>query len=374
MLQTLPKPNPIELAHRLAATFFSEAARADAAASVTPDAWLAMQHSGLVTAPLPAAEGGLDLNAPEQHAVLMDVLRTVGAADLSWARLYEGHVNALGLVQRYGNEAQFDMLAGHVREGALSGVWGADDQRGLHAVRDGHVVRLSGRKILASGAGLVTQPLVTAKTDEGMVLVLLDLRPGERADVSGWTAQGMRSSATGVVELDGLTLPADRIIGRPGDFMRQPVLSGGAWRFCSAHLGAAERLVDLFRQQLVSRGRGEDPYQLQRVASCVAAVTSAGFWVRHAAALFADADAAPWDVVAFVNLTRTVTERAALDVIEAVHRGAGLGSFVRPDPIERIARDLSTYLRQPVPDLAMADAARAVLASAKPTGELWQPA
>ena len=75
--------------------------------------------------------------------------------------------------------------------------------------------------------------------------------------------------------------------------------------------------------------------------------------------------------MAFANLTRTVTERAALDTLELVHRGAGLPGFLRPHPIERISRDLATYLRQPVPDLAMADAARAVLASDRATAELW---
>lgn len=56
-----------------------------------------------------------------------------------------------------------------------------------------------------------------------------------------------------------------------------------------------------------------------------------------------------------------VTERAALDVMERVQRGLGLSAFIRPHPAERICRDLATYLRQPVPDLAMSDAARAVL-------------
>lgn len=68
-------------------------------------------------------------------------------------------------------------------------------------------------------------------------------------------------------------------------------------------------------------------------------------------------------------MTRMVTERAALDVIEAVQRGAGLQVFIRPDPIERICRDLATYLRQPVPDLAMSNAARTWLNSSTAAGE-----
>ena len=75
------------------------------------------------------------------------------------------------------------------------------------------------------------------------------------------------------------------------------------------------------------------------------------------------------NVVAFANLTRMVTERCALDVMETVQRGVGLTSFIRPHPIERISRDLATYLRQPVPDLAMSDGAKEFLASKLPVGE-----
>jgi len=64
-----------------------------------------------------------------------------------------------------------------------------------------------------------------------------------------------------------------------------------------------------------------------------------------------------------------VTERCALDVMQIVQRGVGLTSFVRPHPIERISRDLATYLRQPVPDLAMSDGARSFLGSTQPVGE-----
>ena len=159
------------------------------------------------------------------------------------------------------------------------------------------------------------------------------------------------------------------MIGVAGDFMRQPHFSGGAWRFCAAHLGAMERLVDLFRDHLVARHRGEDPYQLKRLANCIASAKTAGYWVHEAARRLSVEEADAASVVAFVNLTRMVTERCALDVMESVQRGVGLVSFIRPHPIERISRDLATYLRQPVPDLAMSDGARAFLASALPVGE-----
>ncbi len=353
------------------AVVLAGAESADAEAHVVQGAWDALHQFGLATAPFPAAFGGEDLGAPERHAALLDALRRIGAADLSIARLFEGHVNAVQLVCRYGTRSQIADMADRVRTGGLSGVWGAEDAAGLAAERQPEGWALRGRKILASGAGLLTCPLLPVRTEAGQLLMLVPLETGERADVSGWTAQGMRSSATGAVELTGVRVGDDQVVGGPGDFMRQPAFSGGAWRFCAVHLGAAERLLDLFREHLVSRGRGEDPYQLERVAHAAAAVGTAAFWVRDAARRFAEDARDPEAVVAFANMTRMVTERACLDVLEVVHRGVGLGAFVRPHPIERVTRDLSTYLRQPVPDLAMADTGRAVLASDRPTAALW---
>lgn len=344
---------------------------ADANATIDPRSLEAIRSIGLLSAPLAAAYGGSGVAGPSCADDLLDCLRLVGSADLVLGRLFEGHVNGIALVERYGTRAQAGDLALAVRDGALSAVWAADGAEPLVAERRHGGVRLSGRKILASGAGLVTRPLVTAATDAGPLLLLLDLTSGARTELGGWTAQGMRATATGTIDLDGLVLGADAVIGEPGDVMRQPVFSGGAWRFCAVHLGAAERLVDLMRMHLITRGRADDPYQVQRIAVCAGAVGSAGFWIREAARRLADDSLDAEDTVAFVNLTRMVTERAALDVLEAVHRGVGLAAFMRPNPIERISRDLATYLRQPVPDLAMADAGRAVLASQRATGDLW---
>ncbi len=355
----------------LARLLDSSAEDADATGDISPGVFDALRHSRLLTAPFPDRYGGEDLLEPERAVDLSVVLRTLGGADLSIARLFEGHVNAIALICRYGREEQIAATAAVVALGGLCGVWGADDAQGLKGTEvDGGWI-LTGRKILASGAGLVAMPLVTVTGPSGQVLCRLDLRAGERAETASWTAQGMRSSATGSVELSGLSVPTEQVIGRPGDFMRQPHFSGGAWRFCAVHLGAAERLVDLFRTHLVTRGRDGDPFQKQRIAHCVAATTTARYYVEDVASRLADDIDEADSIVALANLTRMVTERAALTVLEAVQRGAGLQAFIRPNPLERIARDLSTYLRQPVPDLAMANAADFVLASSAATGDLW---
>jgi alkylation response protein AidB-like acyl-CoA dehydrogenase len=316
--------------------------------------------------PFPEELGGVALCHTNRHNELCTLLRLIGSADLSMARLFEGHVNAVSLVARYGSHDQLQALAVRVAKGGLSAVWGADDAKGLQVI-GGHALR--GRKILASGAGFVTDPIVTAQADAGQVMCLLHLTMDEDVDLSGWRALGMRSTATGSIDLSGVSVTSENMIGAAGEFMCQPYFSGGAWRFCAAHVGATERLVDLFRDHLVARGRGDDPYQLQRLAQCIASAKTARHWVEEAARRLSIDAPDTGKVVAFANLTRMVTERCALDVMEAVQRGVGLTSFVKPHPIERISRDLSTYLRQPVPDLAMSDGAKAFLVSKLPVGE-----
>ena len=64
-------------------------------------------------------------------------------------------------------------------------------------------------------------------------------------------------------------------------------------------------------------------------------------------------------------------ERAALDVLELAQRSVGLGAFLRPNPMERMMRDLATYLRQPAPDRVLAGAAAFVLTAPEEPGDLW---
>jgi alkylation response protein AidB-like acyl-CoA dehydrogenase len=346
------------------------AARSDETGCVQPEVWAALHDSGLPMAPFATPLGGSGLGHPGRAIQLCSILRLLGGADLSVARLFEGHVNAVMLVSRYGTPREIEAFADSVAGGCLSGVWGAEDAAGLQRVAQGRSWLLEGRKILASGAGLVTRPLITVSTPEGPLLYLLSTPACGRADLSGWSPRGMKASASGSVDLTGVAVGPCEQIGETGDYMRQPYFSGGAWRFCAAQLGAMERLTKLYCEHLTARSRDGDAYQLERVAQCTTACLTAQFWIEEAARRLADESVDPPATVAFANLTRMVTERSALDVLERVERGIGLAGFMRPSPVERICRDLATYLRQPVPDLAMSDGARAVLAGQLAFGAL----
>ena len=332
----------------------------------------AVHEAGLLTAAFPSEFGGAGLAG----LALCEVLRQIGSGSLPLGRLFEGHVNAISLVLRYGRCEQIARVVRESREGKLFGVWNTDGPESLHLFQGERNYRLEGQKILASGAGFIERPLVTATDERGRrLMVVPQLRFGERADLSGWTAQGMRASATGAVDFSGIMVEPSEIVGGAGDYDRQPAFSGGAWRFAAVHLGGMERLLDLLREHLRRTGRGGDPHQAARLGQAAMATETGRLWVERAAEIADEAlgSARSSDqVVAYVNLARLAVERAGLDLMQLVQRSVGLQGFMRPNPIERVSRDLATYLRQPGPDRALTNAAEWVLEREEPAFDLWR--
>jgi alkylation response protein AidB-like acyl-CoA dehydrogenase len=206
------------------------------------------------------------------------------------------------------------------------------------------------------------------------LIVLPKLRALDRADLSCWTAHGMRASATGAVDFTGIEIAPLEIVGSEGDYERQPWFSAGAWRFAAVHLGGMERLFDLLRRHLQETNRGQDPHQAARLGRAATAIETARLWVTQAATI-AEAplgSRTPEQLVAYVNLARLAVEAAALDLMQLVQRSVGLQAFLRPNPIECISRDLATYLRQPGPDRALTDAAAWILARPAGAQDLWR--
>ena len=315
---------------------------------------------------------GIAIGEPD---TLMAMLRIIGHASLPVGRLIEGHVNAAALIARYGTPAQRAFAHEDARGGALFGVWNTEGADGVGLTEGPHGLRLRGRKTFASGSGFLARPLITARTEDGgllMVLPRLDRR--RRADLSEWRAHGMRASATGSFDFTGIEVAPADIIGGNGDYYRQPAFSAGAWRFAAVQLGGIERLIDEARGHLRDTQRGDDPHQLARMGEAAIAAETARLWVERAGHL-AEAPDASDDAertVAYVDLARCAVERCGLDVLQLVSRSIGLSAFLRGRAIERVGRDLATYLRQPAPDRTLCAGAAYVVEDEAPFSELWR--
>jgi alkylation response protein AidB-like acyl-CoA dehydrogenase len=335
----------------------------------------ALARIGLLMAPFPPEFGGIGIGTtPQGQGTLFNILRVLGAGSLVVGRLYEGHVNAVALICHYGTLAQKERFAAEVSGGQMSAVWNAEPSNApLRLVDRGGVRRLEGTKSFASGAGFIARPLVTARTqDDRLFMVMLRLNGDQYVDRQSWRARGMRASATATINLSNVVIADSDIVGDADDYLKEPMFSTGAWRFTAVQLGGIERILDELRQDLRRTGRGIDAYQLARLGQAGMAAESARLWVERASALIGT-DAFQADrAIAYVLLARSVVERAGVQMLELAERSVGLSGFLKPHPLEIVLRDLSVYLRQPGPDRILADAARFVLDTQEATFDLWR--
>lgn len=284
-------------------------------------------------------------------SVLWRALVALGRADLSAGRLFEGHVNVLRLLDDHGDPAQRAQAEGV----GLLAIWGADDPAAPVVLEGG---QLSGRKLFCSGAASVGAALVTARTPEGPVLVWVERpEPARFSDGPAWPIGGMRASESRACALDGLRVRSEDVVGGPGDYLAQPAFSGGIWRILALQLGAMRRLDEAMRAYLLAHNRAGHPAQRARLMDNALDLESTRLWTLAAAEAVEagqDTDAA----LARVGLAREVTTRAAEGILARLRRGMGLPASVMDGttggaPVERLARDLDSFLRQPGPDAAL---------------------
>lgn len=331
--------------------------------------WL--REAGLFAVPLPREMGGKGWGIESgtwRH--LLRLLKIIGRGNLSVGRIYEGHVNALQLILQWGSPAQIGAAAEDVQNGCLFGVWNTEAPNdGLLLTeigRNSRRFRLAGAKTFASGASILQRVIANATMRDGwqMCLVPLDRVQIDR-DADSWQPLGMRATESIRVSFDGVELDGAALLGEPDDYHREPWFSGGAIRFAAVQLGGAEAVAEASRHFLQQGNRIEDPHQATRAGEMAALLETGNLWLLGAASRAEGGAAFPEELVVYAGLMRRTIERIGLEVIEHAVRSSGARALLRPNLLERLVRDLTMYLRQPVPDLVLERAGKFTLKSEK---------
>ena len=319
---------------------------------------LALLHvSGVLAVPFIRMATSPDIGVPPMFALLV----ALGRGDLSVARLYEGHVNALQLIARLGTCSQLERTAVAAANGGLIGVWGADDPASPARMRHvGKSCYLSGRKTYASGADVVTHAVIAVKTaDDGTQLILLDRGDfSRRLDRDWWRPLGMQATNSFALDLVGIETSDTNLIGVGGVYESQPFFGAGAIRFVAAQLGGTLALWDATREHLTAARRHDNPHQAARLGHIISDLEAA-----HALARDAYTKAAPaiaWENVTancsdylYADCARVVVEAVAERVMALALRSVGCAGLMDTHPLAATVRDLMVYLRQPAPDAAL---------------------
>ena len=264
-------------------------------------------------------------------------LACIAAHDLSLAKLYEGHTDALAILAEAG--------VGRHADGQTWGMWAAEPP-GARVSFDptGHdTVRLEGVKAWCSGATGLDRALLTVWTRDGggPWLASVSLRdPGVLFLDSRWAADGM--AGAGTVDVRFIDVPA-QLIGPEGFYLERAGFWQGGVGIAACWHGGAVAIGDVLRKQL--SGNDNPPWHLSLALGEVdLALSTNAALLRETAAWI---DAHPHDDARVVaTRARVSADGVAQHVLQVVSRALGAGPLCGNHALARMASDLPVFTRQ----------------------------
>lgn len=298
---------------------------------------------------------------------LLDGLTALGRTDIPFARLAEGHIDALRILRQAGRDPV---------PGALYGVWASrSGGGGLSATEEIGEWRLSGSVPFASGSGLLDRALVTAALQPPTpqrarpaepspaapeapkpaaaqpIQLLLDVSVRDWSpDPASWPTTAMAASRSFTVEVPDRSVPADAQVGPPDFYLGRPGFFPGGVGVAAVWAGGGARVADLVACFICASPKDPDQTtrnQLGRLSIEVAAANSlVVFGGLRLAGLHA---AVSQDRNALQRLSTEVRAgvgaavRRLLEIARGLAGPAGLG---HDGELSSAIADLDLYVRQ----------------------------
>ena len=288
-------------------------------------------------------DAGLDqLAQPAAGATLerWRVLSEMACHDLSLAKLFESHTDALAILKELGDPDA-------APAGSAWGVWAAEppDARVIFSANHPEQVTLTGKKAWCSGAAHLSHALMTvwAADGRGPYLAKVCLR---QRDVcvsrQGWSAVGM--AATGSVDVH-FSQASATLLGDAGAYLNRPGFWHGGAGIAACWYGGALRLAQALRHvvrvpprvggnELRHAALGKVDLALQQTAALLRAAAA---WIDA----HPDTEASGWAL-----RVRMSAEECAMQVLHQVGRSLGAVPFCKDAGFARMAADLPVFIRQ----------------------------
>ncbi|CAM2146120.1 Acyl-CoA oxidase/dehydrogenase middle domain-containing protein [Pararobbsia alpina] len=287
-------------------------------------------------------EQGLDVLPRPAHGQTLArwrALSRVAQRDLGLVKLYEGHTDALAVLDELGSDiptkSRWGVFAAEAPDFQARAMF---DDPLSHA--SGSPVTLHGAKAWCSGAQALTHALITCRDNErGHRLVALALdQPGVRISTSNWHAVGMAATASADMTFDHAR---GWVVGEPDAYLSRCGFWHGGAGIAACWYGGALRLA---KAVAAAVRRTPDAHRSAHLGAIDVALRGAASGLRDAAA-WIDAHSEE-DAMHVVLRTRLLVEQAATSVIEHAGRSLGAGPLCRDADIARCMADLPVFLRQ----------------------------
>lgn len=363
--------------------FAPRAKQYDTTYSFPKENFEALFRTGLNAPTISTEFGGLGLgNNRKNIRDLWTMTTEIAKADMATARCWEGHANALMLLDNLGTYIQKEKwFAGVVNKGDIWTVWsgepllktpGQTKKIGttITKTNDGYVI--NGSKVFCSSASGATWANLlvnlegsggarhTHGSPESVIMLACNLSdPSVTFDDSWWKPMGMRGSVSYKVNFDNTLIPFENQIGTPGQFLLQEWQTRWIPQYAATFLGGAEAAYTYTISHIEKQQRQNDPFIQHRIGKMAINIQSARMWLDHAARLWNENKIN--EAQSAGNMVRYQVEQLACQTVDHAIHACGARSLIQPSPLERISRDLTLYTRHDNDDQLLATIGKSLL-------------
>jgi alkylation response protein AidB-like acyl-CoA dehydrogenase len=238
--------------------------------------WTDLAKAGVLSAALPESAGGSGLGLLDQCAVLVELGRTVAPVPYLCSI-----VQSASAIAEFGTDAQRAEWAAPAADGtlvltaALSEEVGDDPAQPTTTAEHASASaswRLHGTKVAVPSGPVADLFLVPADTSAGLTVFLITPKD---AGVTVRRQQIVDGDAEAVLELDGVSVGDDRVLGLPGDgaAVVDWLTTRGTVGLCALQAGVAETSLQMTAKYATSRVQFDRPIATfqavgQRLADC----------------------------------------------------------------------------------------------------------
>jgi len=346
----------IECARALGAEFATRARAYDEAAAFPERDFERLREEGLLALTVPTELGGHGFWQGSRFLPFYMVLEAIAAGAASTAQLLQVHSHASGIVAYLGSEEQRRRILSDVAaRGALIASCGSEAD--LARIGSGSIesvlrpvdggFRLSGTKHFGSLAPAADYYLFyvlapdTHTMAEGYTTVIVPKgAPGVSIEDT-WDTMGMRATISWSLHLNDVFIPAENVIGEPGDWVQRDPRTF-TLGYVANHLGTAQGVFDFVRRYVQERPfLAKDDVTAYTVGEMDAALQATRTSMWYAAWLW---EQGRYDEAELASMRALHTSKqAAIMITTKAFDVCGARSAFKTLPLERALRDVRTF-------------------------------
>ncbi|WP_151748707.1 acyl-CoA/acyl-ACP dehydrogenase [Acinetobacter lactucae] len=253
----------------------------------------------------------------------------IAGVDLSLAKLFESHCDALSILNELGYQQEID--------NKTWAVWAADGGPAPLQVTN---QLCNGIKPWCSGAEFIQKALMSYKDQQGQAqLCIADLsHPSITTDLNHWQAVGMHATQTAQVTFKNTPVQS---VGEPNSYLKRPGFWHGAAGVAACWYGAAVRLVGYLQESCQAN---PNPYKKLYLGEVAQQLEITKQYFQYVAELIDHEPTLSHERE--VRILRAQTEQCCLSVIERVGKALGARPFCEDATFAQLMADLPVFIRQ----------------------------